>query len=107
MIREVLSGGKHMPEGVFPRVLGVMGVVRGIVEQGVEEGSFRPVNPLLTHLSLVGGLLFFFATEPFREQVVRGVRTGQAPLTYDAFVAHMQELMVRGLAAAPASRRRR
>ena len=105
MVREVLSGGKHLPEGVLPRVLGVMGVVRGIVEQGVEEGSFRPVNPLLTHLSLVGALLFFFATEPFRKQVVPKVRLGQAPPTHESYVAHMQELMVRGLEAAPRRRR--
>jgi TetR/AcrR family transcriptional regulator len=106
MVREVLSGGKHLPEGVLPRVLGVMGVVRGIVEQGVEEGSFRPVNPLLTHLSLVGALLFFFATEPFRKQVAPKVRMGQAVPSSEAYVAHMQELMVRGLAAEPAPRRR-
>lgn len=106
MVREVLSGGKHLPGGVLPRVLGVMGVVRGIVEQGVEEGSFRPVNPLLTHLSLVGALLFFFATEPFRKQVAPKVRMGQAAPSSEAYVAHMQELMVRGLAAEPAPRRR-
>lgn len=106
MVREVLSGGKNLPEGVLPRVLGVMGIVRGIVEQGVAEGSFRGVNPLLTHLSLVGAMLFYFATEPFRQQAPARVRMDQPPPTAQAFVEHMQELMVRGLAADAAPRRR-
>jgi AcrR family transcriptional regulator len=105
MVREVLSGGKHLPEGVIARVLGVLGVVRGIVEQGRAEGSFRPVHPLLTHLSLVGSLLFFFATEPFRRRATAKLRLGLPPPTNEAYVDHVQELMVRGLAAAPARRR--
>jgi TetR/AcrR family transcriptional regulator len=106
MLREVLSGGAHLPERLFLRMVGVVGVVRGIVEQGMEEGSFRPVDPLLTHLSLMGGLLIFFATEPFRRKAVpRVVRKGGPP-TAAAFVAHVQELMVRGLAAEAAPRRR-
>jgi hypothetical protein len=106
MIREVLSGGKHLPPGVFGRIVGVVGVVRGIVEEGVAEGSFRKVDPLLTHLSLVGGLLFFFATEPFRTRVAPRAGFVAVPPTTAAFVAHVQELMVRGLAAPPPAGRR-
>jgi hypothetical protein len=72
----------------------------------VNEGSFRPVDPLLTHLSLVGILLFFFATEPFREKAAPRVGLEGGPPSAAAFVAHVQELMVRGLAASAASRRR-
>jgi AcrR family transcriptional regulator len=106
MIREVLSGGAHLPEDAFLRIVGVLGVVRGIVEQGVEEGTFRPVDPLLTHLTLVGSLLFFFAAEPFRRKAAPRVGLKGGPPTSAAFVAHVQELMVRGLAATAASRRR-
>jgi AcrR family transcriptional regulator len=105
MVREVLSGGRHLPEGVVRQVVGVLGVVRGIVEQGVREGSFRTVDPLLTHLSLVGALLFFFATEPFRRQVAPRLRLGPPPSSAE-YVEHMQELMVRGLAAGAAPRGR-
>lgn len=105
MVREVLSGGKHLPEQAFLRIIGVIGVVRSIVEQGVAEGSFRPLDPLMTHLHMVGGLLFFFATEPFRQETVpRFAR--QVPPTAADFVAHVQETMVRGLAKDAAPRRR-
>ena len=106
MIREVLSGGRNLPAGVLPRVLGVMGVVRDIVEQGVAERTLRRVNPLLTHLSLVGSLLFYFATEPFRRTATAKLRLGQPPPATEDYVEHVQELMVRGLAASAAPRRR-
>ena len=107
MVREVLSGGAHLPAQAFLRVMGVLGVLRTIVEQGVKEGTFRPVDPLLTHLSLVGILLFFFATEPFRRKAAPRIGVAGGPPSPAAFVAHVQELMVRGLAATAASRRRR
>jgi AcrR family transcriptional regulator len=106
MIREVLSGGRHLPEDAFLRVIGVVGVVRGIVEQGVREGTLRAVDPLLTHLSLVGGLLLFFATEPFRRKAAPRIPFLRKPPTTAAFVEHVQELMVRGLAAAAPPGRR-
>jgi AcrR family transcriptional regulator len=106
MIREVLSGGRNLPAGVLPRVLGVLGVVRDIVEQGVAERTLRRVNPLLTHLSLVGSLLFYFATEPFRRTATAKLRLGQPPPATEDYVQHVQELMVRGLATSAAPRRR-
>jgi AcrR family transcriptional regulator len=106
MVREVLSGGAHLPEQAFLRVTGVMGVLRSIIEQGVREGSFRPVDPLLTHLSVVGMLLFFFAGEPFRLKAAPRVGLEGGPPSAAAFVAHVQELMVRGLAAPARARRR-
>jgi hypothetical protein len=106
MMREALSGGAHLPEGALLRIMGVVGVVRSVVEQGIADGSFRPVNPLLAHMTLVGSLLFFLATGPFRLKAAARVKPPGGPPTTAAFVAHVQELMVRGLAARAASHRR-
>src|SRR5215813_4450279 len=70
MLREVLAGGAHLAPEVVPYLLRVLGAVRRIVEHGVREGTLRPVNPVFSHLSLVGSLLFFFATAAFRERLV-------------------------------------
>jgi len=106
MVREALSGGAHLPEPALPRIAGVLGVVRAVVEQGIAEGAFRKVNPLLTHITLVGSLLFYLATGSFRARAVARVKAPEGPPTTAAFVAHIQELMVRGLAADAAPRRR-
>jgi AcrR family transcriptional regulator len=109
MVREALTGGANLPAPVAMRMSGVIGVVRGILEQGMREGAFRKVDPLLTHTGFVGSLLFFFATAPFRKLALSKLRLGHKvePPTTDAFVVHMQELMARGLSADAVAPRRR
>jgi TetR/AcrR family transcriptional regulator len=99
MLREVLGGGRHLDAELIAYPLRVADVVRRIVERGVRERSFRPVDPLLTHLSLVGSLLFFFATTPLRTRIfAEGRVRGKAPEAA-AYVKHIQDLIIHGLAA--------
>ena len=106
LLREVLSGGEHLDPAIFTTILGVFGLVRDIVAQGTRQGTFRKVDPLLTHLSIVGALLFFFGSEPFRRRVLAEVPIGRAPRA-ESFVAHMQEATTRGLAPDAPVRRKR
>ena len=98
VLREALSGGVHLEGDLFDRFLEVFRTVQEIVEQGVREGTFRPVDPLLTHLGLVGGLVFFFATRTFRERLIQQSATPLQPPAAEEFIRHLQELMERGLA---------
>jgi TetR/AcrR family transcriptional regulator len=98
MLREVLAGGRHLGAETIAYPLRVAAVVRRIVERGVRERTFRPVDPLLTHLSLVGSLLFFFATTPLRERLFAAGRLRGAPPDAAGYVEHMQDLLVGGLA---------
>jgi hypothetical protein len=107
MLREALAGGKHLEDETLAYPLRVAAVVRRIVERGVREGTFRCVDPLLTHLSLVGSLLFFFATTSLRRRLLAGGRLrGRAPDT-SRYVTHMQNLLVDGLVARRRPRRGR
>jgi AcrR family transcriptional regulator len=100
MLREVLAGGKHLGSDTIAYPLRVTEVVRRIVERGVREGSFRSVDPLLTHLSLVGSLLFFFATERLRARMFAEGHVHAKPPDAAAYVKHIQELIIHGLAPA-------
>ncbi|HEY3065121.1 MAG TPA: TetR/AcrR family transcriptional regulator [Methylomirabilota bacterium] len=102
MLREVLAGGKHLEPEVIDKPVRLLAAVQRLVERGVREGAFRPVDPLLTHLSLVGSLVFFFATRRFRERVLAARHPGIAPPDAAAYVKHIQDLLSHGLAA-PAS----
>jgi AcrR family transcriptional regulator len=107
ILREVLSGGEHLDRAIFGRMSAVFGLVRDIVAQGTREGSFRRVDPLLTHLSIVGALLFFFGSAPFRARVLAEVPIAKRAPRAESFVAHLQEAVTRGLAPdAPARRKR-
>jgi AcrR family transcriptional regulator len=99
MLREVLAGGAHLAPEVVPYLMRVLGAVRRIVEHGVRDGTLRPVDPLFTHLSLVGSLLFFFATGPFRERMASATDAPLRTPPASEYVRHVQELIARGLAA--------
>src|ERR671923_87309 len=96
---ELFAGGKHLDPELVDKPARVLGAVQRIVERGVAAGDFRPVDPLLTHLSLVGGLVFFFATARFRERVLATRRPRITPPAAVAYVKHMQDLLTHGLAA--------
>jgi AcrR family transcriptional regulator len=97
-LREVLTGGKHLEPGMIEMPLRVMTTVQKIVERGVREGALRPVDPVLTHMSMVGSLIFFFATESFRNRVLARRHPGVKPPDPAAYVKHIQELVTHGLA---------
>jgi AcrR family transcriptional regulator len=99
LVREMLSGGRHVDQHLLPHFLAVFSVVREIIARGVADGSFRPVHPALAHFSLIGSLLFFFVTAGVRDRLQR---EGKLPLDVpppEGFARHVQDLMVRGLAA--------
>jgi len=100
MIREAMAGGPHLDDEALPKFLAVFVRVREIVEQGMREGTFRAVNPLLTHLTVVGSLLFFCATRPLRDRMIAEGKLPAAIPTGEGFARHLDELMSRGLAAA-------
>src|SRR5918996_4689282 len=105
MLREAVSGGKHLDSEIIAYPLRVAEVVRRIVERGIREGAFRSVDPLLTHLSLVGSLLFFFATAPLRARMFAERRLPGRPPDAEAYVKHIQDLITHGIGA-PAGNRR-
>ena len=98
MLREVIAGGPHLDHEILIYPMRAFAVVREIIERGVRERVFRPVDPVLTHLSLVGSLVFFFATADFRRRMASeapsAINTGKP----DQFIRHLQELIARGLA---------
>lgn len=98
ILREVLSGGHHLDEAALPEFLSIFGRVRRLVADGIRDGSFRPVDPLLTHLSVVGSLVFFFATLPLRERLAAEGKIPFAAPTAEQYVRHVRELVSRGLA---------
>lgn len=99
MLREILAGGKHLEPELIDKPVRILAAVQRIVARGVHDGAFRPVDPLLTHLSLVGSLVFFFATRRFRERVLADRRLAFEPPDALAYVKHIQDLLTHGLAA--------
>lgn len=111
LLREILSGGERIDAETLPNFLAMFAAVRAIVEEGMRDGQFREVDPFSTHLGLIGSLMFFFSTERFRREKLSdpGIRLPpnfRQPKPTD-YIKHIEELMVRGLAADKPRRARR
>jgi AcrR family transcriptional regulator len=98
MLREVIAGGPHLDQQILVYPMRAFAVVREIIERGVRERVFRPVDPVLTHLSLVGSLVFFFATADFRRRMASEAPSVIGMAKPDRYIRHLQELIARGLA---------
>ncbi|HPD57947.1 MAG TPA: TetR/AcrR family transcriptional regulator, partial [Smithellaceae bacterium] len=54
MMREVASGGTHLPQVVAEDIASVLTVLLGILEEGKEKNVFNDVVPFLVHAMIMG-----------------------------------------------------
>lgn len=101
MVREALSGGRHLDDRVFQHFLRVYQTLQEILDEGERLGRFRPVSPILTQIGLVGSLLFFYATDTFRVRILRALDRSPDLVNEDEYIRHWKESIIRGLAADP------
>ena len=96
MLRELASGAPRFDPETFGMLNAIFVAVRDIILQGQREGSFRDVDPLLTHLTIMPAILMFFA----RQRVISANRLVEGvgePRQQEQFVRHMQESVRRML----------
>jgi AcrR family transcriptional regulator len=97
MVREVLAGGKHVDRDFAAVLADLVAFVASGVQQGVTEGTIRPLHPLLFHFSMIGPMLLYFATAGLREKVASAGQPMLRALTPEVLARHVQEMLQRGL----------
>ena len=50
-------------------VLTILGLLTGIIKEGVAEGTFLNINPFIIQVLIVGTMCFFRTTAPLREKL--------------------------------------
>lgn len=95
-LREVAEGGAHLDKPTMQVLAGILGHISKAVADGVAAGQFKPTNPFLVHLGIVGPLLLFLATAAIRKKA--GPELGQTvDLTTDEVIAHVQRIALQTL----------
>ena len=59
LMQELGFSGKHLSKDVMQRFLGILKVLISIIDQGVQEGIFKKVNPILLHTTVIGGFNYY------------------------------------------------
>ena len=66
MLREIASGGQHFPELVIRDLTQIFGILRDILQEGVDRGVFIQTTPFVVHMMVVGATVFYKASGPIR-----------------------------------------
>ena len=66
MMREVASGGKHLPEVVAQDIFRIVNMLRGILNEGVKKGIFIETVPFLIHIMVIGAMITYKTSAPIR-----------------------------------------
>ncbi|HVO66938.1 MAG TPA: TetR/AcrR family transcriptional regulator [Syntrophales bacterium] len=66
MMREVASGGRHLPEVVARDIFRIVNMLREIISEGVEKGIFVETIPFLIHIMVIGAMITFKTSAPIR-----------------------------------------
>lgn len=53
MMREMASDGRHMPETVIIGLGRILGILTGILDEGVQQGVFIETKPSILHLMII------------------------------------------------------
>ena len=82
MVREIAEGAPHLDAGALTLMRAVFAAFARILAEGQQAGVFRPVNPVLAYMTVLGPLMLNAA----RERV--GARPGRSELPMFVFVPH-------------------
>lgn len=100
MMRELASGGRHLPEIVAQDLASIIGLIRSIIRQGHRQGVFKKLDPLVLHLMVLGGIFFYRASIPVRLRYAAqmgesAAENGDAPLTH--LLKKVENIILRAL----------
>jgi len=103
VLREIAAGAANLTPDVLAAMLEVVGVVRALIAEGTADGEFRDLDPVLTHLTLVGAVLFLNAIAPIRERAAALGPDFRLPEPTGDIAGFLNHMLLDGLASRPAS----
>jgi len=100
MLREIAAGGANLPPEVLSRMAEIMAVTRDLVVEGQAGGDFRLVNPLVTHILVVGSVILLTNVLRLRERLVAvGAPLPETPPDPRAMGELVTDILLFGIAA--------
>ncbi len=99
MLREVAAGGGNLPDDVVRQMAGILDLARAVLTEGARTGALRPVNPVLTHLMVLGTVTFMTASRPLRERLAGLGRPASVPDRPQELADFLVDVLLHGIAA--------
>lgn len=96
LLREIASGGATLPDEMLMRMAAIFRVVAEVLGEGVQKNAFRATDPLLTHVTLIGSMVFLVASQPIRQRLAK-VAGIEHTHTLEDLARHTGDLILKGL----------
>ncbi|WP_421790428.1 TetR/AcrR family transcriptional regulator [Hyphobacterium sp.] len=97
LVQDYLSGEQQMRPEAAASLSRTFQTTRMILERGQLAGVFREADPHQVHLALIGSLVFFRITKPFRDGLQADGRLPYSNPDPEEFAEFMGEILSRGL----------
>ena len=98
MLREIAESGAHLDPETLAALASVPRAFSLIIEDGVAQGTFRPVHPIFAYFSTLAPIVFYLAGTAIRKEIAELQLINLRALSPDQFVRHLQDAMRRTLA---------
>ncbi len=100
MMREIAAGGVNLPPEGLETMAHVFSVTREVVERGRRRRVFRRVDPLLTHVLVVGSVLFLVNLQRLRGRFEQaGLLPADLPTDLERLAEALTDIIINGIAA--------
>ncbi len=99
VLREFASGAASLPPEVLERMLGLIDHRPNLLDEGARNGEFRPTDPMMTHLCLIGALLMLNVVAPLRERAAHVAPGIDFPGADTDVARFLGDLLLNGIAA--------
>lgn len=99
MLREVVSGGKHLPDAAILDMARIISQLDNILTQGRDANHFQEVSPILLHLMIIGTIFLLNASGPIRERFfsLNTTLELQKDIAFDSAVTLLETLICNAL----------
>ncbi len=97
MLREVAEGGAHLDRETLKALAAVPRTIAGIVQEGIDAGDFRPVDPVFAYFSMLAPIVFYLVGTPIRKEISHLHVINMRALSPAEFVHQAQESARRSL----------
>jgi TetR/AcrR family transcriptional regulator len=100
MMREVASGWTNFSEAMAKDIVGVVAIVKRIIDEGVKAGAFIDVNPFIVHIMTVGTMMLFNQSMPVRKNfagILEGELSIPKEMSLEQVFSELEKMLLRAL----------
>ena len=99
IMHEIASGGRHFPDELVDDIAQIVGLIHGIIKEGVATNQVAAAHPMLVYLMAVGPMVYYEKIyNNLNKQLVSGSQALGIPIiSFKNFAAKLEACVLKAL----------